>query len=121
MTDKPDVKWEGLIRTIKADNGEYKVVRKAEGMAPWGSPIKAERNESEMDNSILISLPEQKNWHLAILDGTKWDIWITPSGELHVVNTVLGSATAEANEYYRTHAIANEYLMLTQANGKLSK
>lgn len=118
MTAKPNVKWEGLIRTIKADKEEYKVVRKAEGIAPWGSPIKAERHESEIDNSIVITLPEQKNWHLAILDGTKWEIWITPSGELHVVKTYRESATAEANEYYRTHAIANEYLMLTQANGK---
>ena len=121
MTDKPNVKWEGLIRTIKTEMGEYKVVRKAEGIAPWGSPIKAERDESEMDNSILISLPEQNDLLLAILDGTKWLILITPSGELHVVNTVTGSETAEANEYYRAHAIANEYLMLTQVNGKLSK
>lgn len=121
MTDKPNVKWEGLIRTVKADKGEYKVVRTAEGIAPGGFPIKAERIELETDNTILISLPEQKDWILAVLDGTKWDILITPSGELHVVNTVIGSATAEANEYYRTHAIANEYLMLTQANDKLSK
>ena len=116
MTAKPDVKWEGLIRTIKTDRGEYKVVKKAEGIAPWGSPIKAERTESEMDNSVLISLPEQKGWLLAVLNGTNWEIWITPSGELHVVKTVVASETAEANEHYGALAMPDEYPILTNLN-----
>jgi hypothetical protein len=83
---RPKVRWEGIIDTFTVEGvGEYKVVRKAEGMAVWGSTIKAELHKSEMSNDVLISLPEQNGFLLAILDGNIWEIWITPNNEIHVV------------------------------------
>lgn len=44
---KPNVVWAGLIDTFMVEGvGEHKVVRKAEGLALWGSTIKVELHES---------------------------------------------------------------------------
>jgi len=100
---KPKVLWDGLIETFVEEGvGEYKVVRKAEGIAPWGSTIKAELQESEISKNILISLPEQNGLILAILDGRLWEIWITPKDEIHVVRSKPGIRYPP-----------DEYLMLT--------
>jgi hypothetical protein len=83
---KVQVRWDGLIETFTEEGvGEYKVVQKAEGLAPWGSTIKAELQKSELSNDVLISLPEQNGFLLAILDGNAWEIWVTPRGQIHVV------------------------------------
>ncbi|MEM4727265.1 MAG: hypothetical protein QXD04_03320 [Candidatus Bathyarchaeia archaeon] len=84
--DRQKVKWKGLIRSFNIEGvGEYKVVREAEGIAPWGSRIKAEQHKSEEDCSILLSLPEQRGRLLAVLNGLLWEIWVTPKNEIHVV------------------------------------
>jgi len=101
---KPKVKWTGLIDTFMVKGvGEYKVVREAKGIAPWGSIIKAELSESEIDRSILISLPEQNGFLLAILDGLMWEIWITPRDEIHIVRPMT-----------ETRYPPEEYLTLTR-------
>lgn len=83
---KPKVRREGLINKFAVEGvGEFKVVRKAEGIALWGSTIKAELHESELSTDILISLPEQGGQLLSILDGRAWEIWITPENQIHVV------------------------------------
>jgi len=81
------VLWKGLIRSFKTETGEFKVVKEAEGLAPWGDPIKAELHESEfeIDSSILVSLPKQDGRVLAILSAHDWEIWVTPKNEIHVV------------------------------------
>lgn len=82
---KPRVRWDGLIETFNVEGeGEYKVVRVAEGVAPWGSTIRAELFESEFGVDVLVLLPEQGDLLLAVLDGREWEIWVTPKGGIHV-------------------------------------
>lgn len=89
MTD--DLKWSGLIDTFNVEDlGEFKVVKTAEGIAPWGSKIKAELHESEIGSSVLVSLPELGGRNLAILNGRTWEIWVTPRNEIHVVRPLSG-------------------------------
>jgi hypothetical protein len=100
---KPKVRFEGILDTFTVQGvGEYKVVRKAEGTAVWGSVVKAELYKSEMTNDVLISLPEQSNFLLAVLDGNAWQIWITPNNQIHVVRP-----------NPRTRYPPEEYLVLT--------
>lgn len=80
------VKWKGLINkfTVKGE-GTYLVVKYAEGRAPWGSLVSAEVCDTGLGADLIISLPEQDDRILAVLNGEEWEIWITPRGELHVV------------------------------------
>lgn len=80
------VSWKGLIRSFKHPAlGEFKVVREAEGTAPWGNQVKAELNESRGTRTILVSLPELDGRVIAAFNGSLWEIWVTPKGEVHVV------------------------------------
>ena len=104
--EKEGVRWEGLIRSFRVeDMGEFKVVRKAEGKAPWGGRIEVEVHETEIDYSIIVSLPEQGGRILALLDANDWEIWITPRNEIHVVRP---------NRKLPNGYPPTEYLMLTE-------
>ena len=97
------IKWFGLIKHRNdVDGKEIKVVKCAEGVAPWGSRIKAELSEDDFGSStILISLPEQDGRILAMLDGNRWEIWIKETNEIHIVYPI-----PEQNY------IPDEYLMI---------
>ena len=85
-SDIPEVTWSGLIRSFKHPAlGEFKVVKEAEGTAPWGNHVKAELNESMGTRTILVSLPEQDGRVIAAFNGSLWEIWVTPKGEIQVV------------------------------------
>ncbi len=104
MTDKPSpkIEWDDLIRTFEDLNGkEYKVVKRAEGIAPWGQKIIAELHISEFDErSILVSLPEQGGRNLAILNGRTWEIWVTHKDEIHIVQPTPQSPTGFPPDEY---------------------
>lgn len=85
-SDISAVTWNGLVRTFKHSTlGEFKVVKEAKGVAPWGGQIKAEINESMDVKTIIISLPHLDGRIIATLSGSLWEIWVTPGGEIHVV------------------------------------
>lgn len=98
------IEWKDLIKTFETPEGKVKVVKWAKGRSPWGSPIVAELQESGIDRSILVSLPDQGNRLLAVLDGNQWEIWITPKGEIHVVRP----------RPTKAEPIPDEYLFLTR-------
>ena len=94
------VKWNGLVDTFRDEMlGEYLVVRRAVGKAPWGGWVKAEITED--GETILVSLLPSGSV-IAVLPASKWEIWITPKNEIHVVRSFPkpdGSRQCPPDEY----------------------
>jgi len=97
-----NITYKNIIRRFTAENlGEFLVVTKAEGITPWGKKIRAEHTES---GDIMIYLPDDNEWILALLDNSDWEIWIHPKNAIHVVRP---------DEKNKNNGIPYEYIMLT--------